>query len=184
MKNTQRTNILPVIPLRGKVAFPHTTVTFEVGREMTLAAIQRANEQDKLVLICSQRVTEKDEIDASDLYETGCVAQIKQAVRLPGGVLRVSCEGLYRAKAREIKVAGGHFSAVCDEILPKNGEEILQEAYFRTAKALVKDVLASDGKISKETVAKLDVITSADEYIERIDARANEESLAQTSANS
>ena len=166
MKNIQRTNILPVIPLRGKVAFPHTTVTFEVGREMTLAAIQRANEQDKLVLICTQRMTEKDEIDAPDLYETGCVAQIKQAVRLPGGVLRVSCEGLYRAKAREIKVSGGHFSAVCDEIIPKNGEEILQEAYFRTAKALVKDVLASDGKISKETVAKLETLTSVDEYID------------------
>ena len=167
IKNTQRTNILPVIPLRGKVAFPHTTVTFEVGRETTLTAIQRANEQaDKLVLICTQKVTEKDEIDGTDLYEVGCVAQIKQAVRLPGGVLRVSCEGLYRAKAREIKLVGGHFSAVCDEIMPRHGEDVLQEAYFRSAKALVKDVLASDGKIAKETVAKLDLITDADEYID------------------
>ncbi len=167
VKTMQRTNILPVIPLRGKVAFPHTTITFEVGREMTLTAVQRANEQaDKLVLICTQRVTEKDEIDAPDLYEVGCVAQIKQAVRLPGGVLRVACEGLYRAKAREIKVAGGHFTAVCDEITPRYGEDVLQEAYFRTAKALVKDVLASDGKIAKETVSKLEIIQDADEYID------------------
>ena len=166
-KNTGRTNLLPVIPLRGKVAFPHTLITFEVGREMTLKAVERASAtEDKLVLICTQRVTEKDEIGGDDLYETGCVARIKQIAKLPGNVLKVVCEGLYRAVAREIAVAGGHFSAVCDELTIKHGDEILEEAYFRTAKALVKDVLAADGKISKETAAKLDGIWDADEYID------------------
>ena len=82
-KNTGRTNLLPVIPLRGKVAFPHTLITFEVGREMTLKAVERASAtEDKLVLICTQRVTEKDVIGGDDLYETGCVARIKQIAKL------------------------------------------------------------------------------------------------------
>ena len=42
MKNQQRTNILPTVPLRGKVAFPHANISFEVGREKTLRAIERA----------------------------------------------------------------------------------------------------------------------------------------------
>ena len=60
------TNLLPIVPLRGKVAFPHTNISFEVGRKMTLKAIDRAsNSGDRLVFIISQRETEKDE---STLY--------------------------------------------------------------------------------------------------------------------
>ena len=162
------TNILPIIPLRGKVAFPHTLISFEVGREMTLKAVERATSGgDRLVLICSQRITEQDEIAPKDVYETGCVAKIRTAAQLAGGVMRVVCEGLYRAKAREINVEeSGYFYAVCDEITPVHGDEVLEEAYLRTAKALVKDVLASDGKISKEANAKLEICQNADEYVD------------------
>ena len=135
---------------------------------MTLKAVERATSGgDRLVLICSQRITEQDEIAPKDVYETGCVAKIRTAAQLAGGVMRVVCEGLYRAKAREINVEeSGYFYAVCDEITPVHGDEVLEEAYLRTAKALVKDVLASDGKISKEANAKLEICQNADEYVD------------------
>ena len=160
-------NLLPVIPLRGKVAFPNTAISFEVGRETTLKAVNRAGETtDKLVLICSQKITEKDEITAEDLYEVGCVAKIKQVAQLPGGIVRVLCDGLYRARAKSISFEGGHFSAVAKELTQKDSDdEVLQEAHFRTVKALVKDVLASDGKMSKETVAKLELCREPNAYM-------------------
>ena len=52
-------NILPVIPLRGKVAFPHTNISFEVGRSMTLKAVEKASSTDKIVFILTQRKTER-----------------------------------------------------------------------------------------------------------------------------
>ena len=165
---TTRTNVLPIIPLRGKVAFPNTNVSFEVGREMTLKAIERASANgDKLVFICSQRVTEQDKIDVSDLYSVGCVARIRQIAQLPAGAgaIRVVCEGLYRARARETGAESGYFYAVCDELTSRHGDEVLEEAYFRTAKALVKDVLSIDGKIGKETAQKLETLRDIDEYI-------------------
>ena len=166
MDNGIKTNLLPVIPLRGKVAFPNTNILFEVGREMTLKAVNRANATvDRLVMICTQRVTEKDEITPEDVYKVGCVARIKQMSQLPGGAMRVLCEGLYRAKVREIGIDSGYFYAVCDEMKIKRGDEILEEAYFRTAKALVKDVLGADGKLSKDIVVKLESCQSADEYM-------------------
>ena len=166
MDNIIRTNALPVIPLRGKVAFPATSVAFEVGREMTVRAVKRASESaDRLVLICTQKHTDQDEISAQDVYETGCVAKIKQVAQLAGGVMRVVCEGLYRAKARRIVVEDGCFFAVCDELKAFTDDEIVKEAHFRTAKALVKDVLGADGKLGKETALKLSGIYDADEYI-------------------
>ena len=61
------TNILPVVPLRGRVAFPNTNVSFEAGRDMTLKAIERATASDRLIFICTQKDTEKDSITSDDL---------------------------------------------------------------------------------------------------------------------
>lgn len=160
------TNILPIIPLRGKVAFPHTSISFEVGREMTLKAVDRASATDRIVFICSQKQTEKDTIDADDIYNVGCVAKIKQIAQLSGGVVRVLCEVLYRAKARKIGIESGYFYGVVDALKIVHGDEVLEEAYFRTAKELVKDVLATDGKIAKDTVSKLERCSDADEYVD------------------
>lgn len=187
-KTMTRTNILPVIALRGKVAFPHASISFEVGREMTLKAVERASaDGEKLVLICSQRVTEKDEITTGDLYSVGCVARIKQVAQLPGGIVRVVCEGLYRARAREFGSEDGYFYAVCDELTTRrSGDETLEEAYFRTAKALVKDVMATDGKIGKEAFLKLEQCRDADEYIDvamsvmRVKLEIKQQSLEET----
>ena len=168
-KEILRTNILPTVPLRGKVAFPRVTISFEVGRQMTLKAVERASASaERLLFICTQKVTEKDEIVPSDLYSVGCVAKIKQIAQLPGGVVRVSAEGLYRAKARTVSAEDGCFYAVCDELAPVHGDEVLEEAYLRAAKALVKDVLLADGKIAKETYAKYENCQDADEYIDCI----------------
>ena len=159
------TNIFPVVPLRGKVAFPHTTIIFEVGRDMTVKAINRASAGDKQFIILSQRETEKTDISPEDVYAVGCVARIKQITQLQGGAMRVSCEGLYRAHARTVTFAGGHFSAVCDPIAPVHGDENLQEAYFRTAKALTEEVFA-DNKTAKELLNKLSNMENADEFVD------------------
>ena len=169
LEQEQTTNLLPIVPLRGKVAFPRTSISFEVGRKMTLKAIDRAtNGGDRLVFIIAQRQVEKEEITPQDLYTVGCVAKVKQVAQLTGGAIRVICEGLYRAKARVISQSetDGCFYGVADPLNVKHADDVLEEAYFRTAKELVKDVFATDGKISKETIAKLDRIMDADEYVD------------------
>lgn len=165
-KQTPRTNIFPVVPLRGKVAFPNTLTSFEVGREVTMKAIERASAaQDRLIFICAQRDTEKEEISAEDLYGVGTVSRIKQVTQLSGGTIRVLTEGLYRARARSVQMESGYFYAVTDELLPVHGDEVLEEAYFRTAREMVRDVLGVDGKIGKEVLAQLESCTVADVYI-------------------
>ena len=133
---------------------------------MTLKAVEKAAAGDKIVFILTQRKTEKTDVTPDDLYTVGCVARIKQVAQLSGGALRVLCEGVYRAKARSVSVEGGLFQAVAVPIFTIRGDEVLEEAYFRTAKALVKDVLASDGKISKDALSKLDQCENAEDYID------------------
>lgn len=163
----KRTNLLSVVPLRGKIAFPNTMLSFDAGRDITIKALSRASEsEDKLLFICGQIDAEKEEISERDLYPVGTVAIIKQTTRLPGGTFRVLAEGLYRAKARSFSENGGCYFAVCDEILPEKGDEILEEAYFRTAQEMVKDIfLSPTNKLGKDTEARLEACADADQYI-------------------
>ena len=160
------TNLLPVVPLRGKVAFPRVSLAFEAGRKSTLKALERAGEQDKLVFVCAQKQAEKEEIKAEDMYLVGTVCRLKQVTGLPGGAIRILCEGAYRAKARKIQFLDDCFYAVVDEIPTRIGDEVLIEAYLRTAKSLIKDVMSEDGKIGKETVHKLELLTDAEQYVD------------------
>ena len=158
---------LPLIPLRGKIAFPHTSIVFEAGRERTLKAVERASENaDRLLFIVSQKDSKRDEITADDLYTVGVVARVRQISKLPGGTVRVHADGLYRAKINEFYGDELCFWAHVAEIVSKYGDDVLTEAYFRTAKALVSDVLGSDGKIPKELLQKAELCSDPDEYVD------------------
>ena len=158
---------VPLIPLRGKIAFPHTSIVFEAGRERTLKAVERASENaDRLLFIVSQKDSKRDEITADDLYTVGVVARVRQISKLPGGTVRVHADGLYRAKIAEFYGDELCFWAHVVEVAAKNGDEVLTEAYFRTAKALVSDVLGSDGKIPKELLQKAELCSDPDEYVD------------------
>lgn len=165
-ENYGRTNVLPVIPLRGKVAFPHVTLTFEVGRAVTLKAIEIASQkQDKLLFISTQRDVKKEDVSTEDLYSVGTVCQIRQVTKLPSGTIRVQVDGLYRARARSIETTEGYFYAVTDELKIIRGDETMENVYLRTAKAMAKDAFLVDAKGGKELLLKAENCSDPDEYV-------------------
>ncbi len=117
MANQSMPNLLSVIPLRTQVIFPNTSVAFDAGRGLSLAAIERADTNGKLVFITKQK-TDKEVPEIQDLHEIGTVARIKQTTRLPGDRLRVYAEGLYRARARGFRVEKGYICTVADKFAP------------------------------------------------------------------
>lgn len=163
--HTVMTNTLSVIPMRAQVIFPNTSVAFDAGRGFSVAAIERAEANGKLVFITKQKTAEKETPESDDLYTVGTVARIKQTTRLPGDRVRVYVEGLYRARARDFRIESGYIYAVTDEIVTVHGDPTLEEAYFRTAKELVKDIVSGEGKISKELESTLSTVGDIDTYI-------------------
>ncbi len=160
------TRILSVIPMRTQTVFPSTNLAFDAGRNLSLAAIERADANDKLVFLTRQREAQQEIPSEEDLFKTGTVALIRQVTRLPGDRIRVYVEGLYRARARDFRIENGYIYAVTDEIVPVHGDPTLEEAYFRTAKDLVKDIVAQNGRISKDLDAELSTIGDIDTYID------------------
>ncbi len=94
---------LPLLPLRGLVVYPHMMVNIDVGRDRSVAAIEAAIAGDSRILVVSQKDPELDDPTAADLYDVGAVAEIRQFLRLPEGVLRILVDGQQRAEIIEIR---------------------------------------------------------------------------------
>ena len=156
----------PLLALRGRVIFPNTTTSFDVGRMISLTAVKRATELDSRMFVCAQKQSEKDEITDEDIYTTGTVVKFKQIAKLPAGSIRLTVEGLYRAVARQIRKDGGAFMAIVEELSPIHGDPALEEAYFRTSKEILRDVTENNSRIPKEGVANLDKCTDPDELVD------------------
>lgn len=107
---------MPLIPLRGITVFPYMVVHFDVGREKSINALEKAMIDDSLVFLCSQKDAKIDEPDIDDFYHIGTVSKIKQMLKLPGGSIRVLVEGLNRGKVIEIKEEEKYFLAEIEEL--------------------------------------------------------------------
>lgn len=109
---------LPLLPLRGILVFPYMVIHLDVGRERSMAAIEEAMLNDRIILLTSQKEMEVDSPIPSDLYTVGTVAEIKQLLKLPGGTMRVLVEGISRGRILEFLEEDKLFR-VRTEVLPE-----------------------------------------------------------------
>lgn len=160
-----RTAVLAVLPMKKMVVFPDASVTFDVGRGVSLAALERAVRDDGYVFLVKQKDSEAEDLTGSGLFDVGTAARIRQTVRLPGDRVRVMAEGVYRAWAHNYRFESSLILAAVEEITCVHSDENLEEACFRTSKQLVKEISSSGGRLSKETESALATIGDIDRYI-------------------
>ena len=116
--------IYPLIALRGKVLFPKTLLNFDVGRQVSINAINRAVADNSLIFIAPQKSAFIDNPKKSDILGVGVIARIKQVVKIQGSNnMKVSVEALSRAKITSFLDTKGFFTVTaveCPYILPEN----------------------------------------------------------------
>ena len=88
---------MPVLALRGLVVFPHTMITFDVGRAKSIAAVEEAMGRDQMILLTAQKDENVDDPTPDDLYAVGTLCRIDQVMSLPDDNMRVLAEGVDRA---------------------------------------------------------------------------------------
>ena len=91
-KRISRVSTLPLLALRGLVVFPQTSVTFDVGREKSIAALQEAMAADQCLFLVSQKDIGVEDPTIEQLHKTGVVVRIRQVLHMPSNSLRVMVE--------------------------------------------------------------------------------------------
>ena len=120
-KNTQRT--MPVLPLRDVVVFPYMVMPLFVGRAKSINALEEAMNDDKQILLVSQREADLEEPAPEDLFDVGTIANIIQLLKLPDGTVKVLVEGQNRAKINSLEDGEKCFSAQITPIETTYGDE-------------------------------------------------------------
>ena len=93
--------ILPLIPLRGLTVFPNMVIYFDVGREKSIEAVEKAMAGDQKIFLAAQKDIEIDNPSEDDIFNIGTICEIKQIVKVPKNTIRVLVEGIERAKMDE-----------------------------------------------------------------------------------
>ena len=89
----KKQRVLPLLPLRDIIVFPHMVVPLFVGREKSIAALVEAMAQDKEILLAAQKKAKTNDPTPDDIYAMGTVGSIEQMLRLPDGTVKVMVLG-------------------------------------------------------------------------------------------
>lgn len=161
----QTSEKLPVVALRGRVVFPSVSVSFDVGRLISLTAVKMAADTDSRLFVVAQKNAEKSDVTPDDIYDVGTVVRIKQITKLPGNNVRISAEGLYRAAVRTVEYVDNTLVADVNELKSITSDQTLEEAYLRTSRDLVRELFSDGNRISKENLQAIEACASPDEFI-------------------
>ena len=122
--------VVPILPLRDVVVYPHMVIPLFVGREKSIRALESAMAGEKHILLVAQRSAEVDDPGRADIYDIGTVANILQLLKLPDGTIKVLVEGVRRAQLTDLVDEGEYFSArlaglVAPEVVDERESEVL-----------------------------------------------------------
>lgn len=135
--------------------FPHMVVHFDVGREKSINALEKAMIDDATILLCTQKDPKVEEPTVDDFYHVGTVAKVKQMLKLPGGSIRVLVEGINRGRVKTIVQETPYFTAQIEELAYDEVEmdkDINIEAAMRLVINDFEEYLSFNDRVSPEVL--------------------------------
>jgi len=167
---TPDTGFLPLLPLRDVVVYPHLVIPLFVGRAKSVKALEIASEGNKQIFLLAQKSANKDEPEASDLYDVGTIATVLQMLKLPDGTVKVLVEGVSRAKLVEFQDTEECFTAKAEVIVDVQEDEHEVQALMRTVFTQFDQYVKLNKKIPPEILTSLATIEDASRLADTITA--------------
>lgn len=148
---------MPVIALRGLTVLPGMTVSFDISRAKSVAAVEKAMVSDQKVGLFAQKNPEDADPSLEQLYHIGTIVRVKQLVKMPGGIIRVMVEGLVRAELLELDSEEPSLIGEILEAPVLEGEEdyVTSEAMIRVLKDKAEEYGKQHPKFAKEVLPNL-----------------------------
>ena len=149
--------LFPCIPLRGVSIFPNTVIHFDIGREKSIRALEKAMADDKLLFVSSQKDENVLIPTFDDIYHVGTIVKIKQMLKIQGDAVRVLVEGICRAELVERIDGESYMSCAVRQIEETAGMEDLSledKAAMRILRDSFIEYAALTGQVSDDLVDK------------------------------
>ena len=156
-------NIMPMVALRDVIVFPYMALHFEVGREKSIAALEKAMEDDQIIFLAAQKDKEVLEPAEDEMYSVGTVSKIKQILKLPGDVIRVLVKGIYRARIVSLTKTEPYIEAETLQLVYEHSPEadVKELALRRMVVGLFENLTNISTKVSSEILSSVNSVDDA-----------------------
>src|SRR5579871_3804938 len=176
--------LLPLLPIRDQVYFPHMIFPLLVGREKSVRALEEAAANQRYIFIVAQRNLHVEDPEPDDIYSVGIAAEIMQVLRVPDGTVRVMLEGLERCRVVEYLQDEPFYRVLVEPLPTQESKDLPTEALMRNVMAQFEHVVSISKNIQPEALINVvnteepgrlaDVITP---YLRQMRVEAQQEIL-------
>jgi len=153
-----RKRILPLLPLRDIVVFPHMVVPLFVGREKSIAALEAALGQERFIFLATQRDAATNDPGEEDIHRVGTISHIIQLLKLPDGTVKVLVEGRVRGRIAHYLPNDRYLQVSVEEAPPARCAGPHAEALTRNLLSALETLARLSKKIPSEFLAQVSVI--------------------------
>ncbi len=163
--------LVPVLPLRDVVVYPHMVIPLFVGREKSIEALDAAMQDNKKILLLAQKNAEVDDPGEKDLYSIGTSSTILQMLKLPDGTIKVLVEGGERVIVDSLLETNNYFSATIQLLeKPAAVDEKETEVLVRSVLNLFDQYVKLNKKVPPEILTSLSGIDDPSRLADTISA--------------
>jgi ATP-dependent Lon protease len=150
-----RRSLVPLLPLRDLVVFPHMVTPLFVGRRRSINALNEAMAKEKLILLAAQHESAQEDPEEGEIHRVGTIARIIQLLRLPDHTVKVLVEGKGRARIREFLPHTESFLVYIEELVDDEEPSLESEALVRSVQRQFENLAKINRRIPKEAATAI-----------------------------
>jgi len=171
--NNVNKNILPLLPLKNTVVFPHMVIPIFIVKEKSIKALEEAISNRNNIFVVSQKDREVEYPRMEDLYLVGTIARIIQIYKLPDDTVKILIEGIDRAKIVNKEESNEYLKVKVEKFKAKLQKNIKTEALMRYAVKSFEKYLELNSKLPSEFMFSMDNIKRPDKLADLISSNLN-----------
>lgn len=162
---------VPAVALRGMTILPGMIAHFDISRERSIKAVERAMVENQEIFLVTQRNVEDDNPTQEDLFKIGILAEIKQVIKLQNNIVRILVEGKARA---ELYSFTGCVDCLEAEII-RLGDEADEDLIPQAREAMVSSIQENfaqyaklNGKLGQEILRQVNEIKDLEKLMDYV----------------
>ncbi len=166
-------NSLPMIPMRGMTVFPGMVIHFDIGRKKSINALEQAMTRDQIVFLTEQKDPTIESPEPEEIYEVGCIAKVKQMLKMPDNLTRILVEVEERAKIVEYVRYEPYFEVAFEPVNSIYYDTKENRALIRMIREAFSNYMNMTRKMATDLMAALELVEDPDQFINLVCANLN-----------